>query len=42
MKENNIINTSDIKNVIYTIRGKEVMLDSDLAVLYQCKNGTKE
>jgi len=41
MKENNIINTSDIKNLIYTIRGKEVMLDSDLARLYKCVNGTK-
>jgi len=32
----------DIKNMIYEIRGKQVMLDSDLAKLYQCKNGTKE
>lgn len=32
----------NIKNKIYNIRGKQVMLDSDLAVLYQCKNGTKE
>lgn len=31
-----------IKNKIYEIRGKQVMLDSDLAELYQCKNGTKE
>ncbi len=31
-----------IKNMIYKIRGKEVMLDSDLAKLYGCKNGTKE
>lgn len=31
-----------IINMIYEIRGKEVMLDSDLAKLYQCKNGTKE
>lgn len=28
--------------MIYEIRGKQVMLDSDLAILYQCKNGTKE
>jgi hypothetical protein len=28
--------------MIYEIRGKQVMLDSDLAKLYQCKNGTKE
>ena len=32
----------DIKDMIYNIRGKEVMLDSDLAKLYGCKNGTKE
>ena len=32
----------DIKNMIYEVRGKQVMLDSDLAKLYQCKNGTKE
>lgn len=32
----------DIKNMIYEIRGKQVVLDSDLAKLYQCKNGTKE
>ncbi|MBQ7140579.1 MAG: ORF6N domain-containing protein [Bacilli bacterium] len=31
-----------IENLIYEIRGKQVMLDSDLAKLYQCKNGTKE
>ena len=36
----NIINTN-IENMIYEIRGKQVMLDSDLARLYQCKNGTK-
>lgn len=32
----------NIKNKIYVIRGKQVMLDSDLAELYECKNGTKE
>ena len=32
----------NIKSKIYNIRGKQVMFDSDLAVLYQCKNGTKE
>ncbi len=32
----------DIENMIYEIRGKQVMLDSDLAKLYNCKNGTKE
>lgn len=31
-----------IENMIYEIDGKEVMLDSDLAKLYNCKNGTKE
>ncbi|MBQ1812570.1 MAG: ORF6N domain-containing protein [Bacilli bacterium] len=32
----------EIENMIYEIRGKQVMLDSDLAKLYKCKNGTKE
>ena len=32
----------EIENMIYEIRGKQVMLDSDLAKLYQCKNGTKD
>ena len=31
-----------IEDLIYEIRGKQVMLDSDLAVLYGCRNGTKE
>lgn len=41
---NEIVTKEDIKieNMIYEIRGKQVMLDSDLAKLYQCKNGTKE
>lgn len=30
-----------IENLIYEIRGKQVMLDSDLAKLYKCANGTK-
>lgn len=30
-----------IKNLIYEIRGTQVILDSDLARLYECKNGTK-
>ena len=45
-EENNIIptdeklditkyETENIKNLIYTIRGKQVMLDSDVAMLYQ-------
>ncbi|WP_067142374.1 ORF6N domain-containing protein [Oceanivirga salmonicida] len=35
--DNNLIEikTDNIKNLIYTIRGKQVMLDSDLAMLYQ-------
>ena len=32
----------DIENKIYEIRGVQVMLDSDLAELYQCTNGTKD
>ena len=36
------VNTRIIENLIYEIRGKQVMLDSDLAKLYECKNGTKE
>jgi len=31
----------EIKNYIYTIRGKQVLLDRDLAKLYNCKNGAK-
>ena len=31
-----------IENMIYEIRGLQVMLDSDLAKLYQCTNGTKD
>ena len=40
---NAIIEKENIKieNMIYEVRGKQVMLDSDLARLYGCKNGTK-
>ncbi len=31
-----------IEDMIYEIRGKYVMIDSDIARLYECKNGTKE
>ena len=31
-----------IENMIYEIRGVQVMLDSDIAKLYQCTNGTKD
>ena len=41
---NDIVNKEEIKieNLIYEIRGKQVMLDSDLARLYECTNGTKD
>ncbi len=29
--------TENIKNLIYTVRGKQVMLDSDVAMLYHCE-----
>jgi hypothetical protein len=35
MEERTLITSKEIKNLIYTIRGKQVMLDSDLASLYQ-------
>ncbi len=37
MEENELIKLNDeiIKNLIYTIRGKQVMLDSDVAMLYE-------
>ena len=35
------IENKKIEDMIYEIRGKQVMLDSDLAKLYGCKNGTK-
>lgn len=38
---NDIIKEEKIENMIYEIRGKQVMLDSDLARLYECSNGTK-
>ena len=38
-----IVNSKEIKNLIYTIRGKQVMLDSDVAMLYhyETKNVNK-
>ena len=39
---NIILNEQKIANMIYEIRGKQVMLDSDLAKLYGCTNGTKD
>ena len=38
---NDLVKEEKIENMIYEIRGKQVMLDSDLAKLYQCSNGTK-
>ncbi len=39
---NNEIEKNVKENLIYEVRGKKVMLDSDLARLYECNNGTKE
>ncbi len=38
-EELNVVNyeTENIKNLIYTVRGKQVMLDSDVAMLYNCE-----
>ena len=33
----NEISDTEIKNLIYTVRGKQVMLDSDVAKLYHYK-----
>lgn len=40
---NNVITKDEviIENLIHEVRGKQVMLDSDLARLYECANGTK-
>ena len=42
MKELELKKEENIENIIYEIRGKQVMLDSDLARLYKCANGTKD
>ncbi len=42
IKNELVDNDAKIENMIYEIRGVQVMLDSDLAILYECKNGTKE
>ena len=41
---NEIMGKEDIKieDMIYEIRGVQVMIDSDLAKLYKCTNGTKD
>ena len=36
-----LIDEKNIRDKIYVIRGKQVMLDRYLAELYECKNGTK-
>lgn len=49
MDSNNILTAPDgspnnfdgVEKLIYEVRGVQVMLDSDLAKLYGCKNGTK-
>ena len=38
----NNIDKIEIKKLIYEVRGVQVILDSDLAKLYQCVNGTKD
>jgi hypothetical protein len=40
-KMNELVEKLNVEDMIYEIRGKQVMLDSDLAKLYQCANGTK-
>lgn len=40
---NNLIKDEiDIKNLIYEVRGVPIILDNDLAKLYNCTNGTKD
>ena len=39
---NIVLDDVKIENLIYKIRGKQVMLDSDLARLYGCANRTKD
>lgn len=39
---NKIEEKINVNNLIYEIRGVQVMLDSDLAKLYGCANGTKD
>ena len=34
IEQKELIKNDEIKNLIYTIRGKQVMLDSDVAILY--------
>ena len=42
MNEVEVIDDINIKDKIYQVRGKLVILDSDLGKLYKCTNGTKD
>ena len=42
MNEIKVNDKLNIENLIYEIRGVQVMLDSDLARLYECANGKKQ
>ena len=41
MNDSSVKDEIIIEDLIYEVRGTQVMLDSDLARLYECKNGTK-
>ena len=41
MEQEPIKSKIEIEKLIHEVRGKQVMLDSDLAMLYECNNGTK-
>ena len=41
VEEKIIVQDEKIKSLIYEVRGIQAMLDSDLAELYNCANGTK-
>ena len=41
MSNDFLASRENVENLIFNVRGKQVMLDSDLARLYGCKNGTK-
>ena len=36
-----VIDIHDIKSMIYEVRGRQVMLDSDLAIVFNCTGGTR-
>jgi len=42
MNEILIKDDKKIEDMIYEVRGMQVIMDSDLAKLYECKNGTKD